>query len=54
MEERTFRRHKKISKEHTSHCWKCGLPKREGCKFHGCNEVQHCACHLIEQENFKK
>jgi hypothetical protein len=46
MDQRTFRRHRKISKDHTKHCWKCGLPRREGCRFSGCNEVQHCACAL--------
>lgn len=44
MDQREARRHRKISKDHTNHCYKCGLPSREGCKFQGCNEVQHCAC----------
>ena len=48
MDTRTFRRCRKISKNHTKHCSKCGLPMREGCKFQGCNEVQHCACAMTQ------
>lgn len=44
MDEVTARRIRKTSKEHTNHCSDCGRPTREGCKFQGCNEVQHCAC----------
>lgn len=48
MDAKTFRRHKKISKDHTKHCWECGDPKREGCRSSGCNEVRHCACAMTQ------
>ncbi len=47
MDARTFRRHRRIENLHTKHCFKCGQSRREGCTFHGCNEVQHCACDMI-------
>ena len=50
MDARTFRRHRKIEKNHTVHCHKCGRPKREGCRSPGCNEVQHCACDMIQDQ----
>ena len=52
MDERKFRMHRKISKDHTKHCYKCGLPRREGCKFPCCNDVQHCACDMIKEKIF--
>jgi hypothetical protein len=48
MDQRTFRRHRRIEKAHTSHCWKCGRPKRDGCLYSGCFEVQHCACFITD------
>lgn len=50
MDQKTFRRHRKISKNHIKHCWKCGLPEKGGCRHPGCNEVQHCACEMIKNE----
>ena len=47
MDTETFRRHAKISKNHTKHCSKCKLPKREGCRFDGC-DVRHCACAMTQ------
>ena len=51
MDQRTFRRHRRIENAHTVHCSKCGRPRREGCRFLGCNEVQHCACDMIKEGN---
>ena len=47
MDDKTFRRHKKISKNHTQHCSECGDPKREGCRSSSC-DVKHCACAMTD------
>lgn len=51
MDARTFRRHRRIENAHTRYCERCGRPKREGCRFPGCNEVQHCACAMTHGGN---
>jgi hypothetical protein len=50
MDNKQYKKFRKDMKHHGRKCWKCGYPKRDGCKGEPSCSAIHCACAMTDPD----